>query len=239
LKSKIAILSVLGITIIAFGCKQTPISPEMIQELSELNLADGTMKMPNTTSSKRPILIDQGGRRMPIWALRGHDSVQDFYQYNTPNHSSSNTADDLEISGTSQIFFYFDTNNEKLSLIIIHDRPNDGSGGLAQFDFSGLPLGTTIKVKDDPGDYLNDPGEFFLPPQAMILWGWLPCCTDGGAFGGLDNGFDITINAAFPPKSPGEQIDTWVARSLRPNGKMELIELDMDKPLRLFRPGKK
>jgi N-acetylneuraminic acid mutarotase len=225
LKSRISILIVLGIILIAFGCKQTPISPDMKNHV--------------TVKSNSQIFIEQGGHKTPIWPLSGLASVQDFYSYHTPDHSSANTADDLEISGTSQIFFYFDETSAALNLVIIHDRPNDGSGGRAIFDFSGLPAGATFEVEDDPSLPGSDTYSF-NPPVALFKWVWGNCCTDGAAIGGLDSGFDITIDASFPPRPEDPKkhiINTWVVRNLRPNGQMELIELEMDKPLRLFTSG--
>jgi hypothetical protein len=209
--------------------------PEMTQGDSGQSLVNGVKKNPHWVNSNRPILIDQGGRRIPIWPISSSESVQDFYSYGTPYPASANTDDDLEISETSQIFFYVDTTNEILSLVVIHDRFVDGAGGKASFEIDGLPVNSLLAVQDDPGE--DAFGTFdFSPPTATLGWNWSSCCTDGAAIS-VDTPFSITIVHSYP-NLPFQGIDTWVARSLHPSGRMDLIELDVDKPLRLFRPGK-
>ncbi len=150
--------------------------------------------------------IEQGGVVTPVGVLMGSESVEDFYDYNTIP-ASSNTG--LEESGTSIVFLYMDPVGT-ISLVMIHDKPHDGSGGAATFAISGIPGGTNWTVKDD-----NEDPYAIVGGASTVSWAWANCCTDGGALsGGLNGEFWIMIDAAFnedaekDPLNPGT-IDAW------------------------------
>jgi len=202
------------------------------QAILKAAVAMGLLASPTDAHARRPdggpILIDQGGRRYPIHPLRGADSVVDFYSYSVPYGASANTAEGLEVSGLSQIFFYQDDDGN-LSLVIVHDRFVDGSGGQVTFAVDGLPDTATVAVADDPSDVFA--ASTFAPPTATFIWGWAPCCTDGVAVS-LPPDFDITITPDFRTG-----IDGWFARSEHPDGSLREVELDPSRPLRLVTPG--
>ena len=156
----------------------------------------------------------------------GPDNVVDFYDYNSaaviPFFASANTG--LEESGISQLFLY--ENAGDVSLVIIHDKPDDGSGGHVIFDFSGIPGGAAFVVRDDPGE---DPYFIDGTGSSTVDWGWAPCCTDGGAIsgGGMNGEFSITIDPSFLAG-----IDTW--QYLRGRGlgvEPGIVTLDPEKPV--------
>lgn len=139
-----------------------------------------------------------------VTPLVGTTDVATFYDYGSlpaPANASANTG--LEKSDTSILFVYEDPLGN-VSLVMIHDIPNDGSGGRVDFAFAGVPVGTSFVVRDDAGG-----SEAVLPAS---IWRWNDFNTDGGALSGTLNGaFAITITPSFPPGgglSPGA-ISSW------------------------------
>ena len=157
-----------------------------------------------------PFTIEQGEALFEnVIPLVGTQTIEDFYAYNDEGGfvASSNTqltlgAGQLEKSNNSILFLYQDQNGD-VSLVMIHDKPGDGSGGKAVFDFSGVPGGTSFLVRDDPAG-----SEAVLNTST---WRWANCCTDGGALGFLNSGFTITITPDFPTSGglSAGKIDTW------------------------------
>lgn len=134
--------------------------------------------------------ISQEEDSAAVTPLVGTEDVVDFYQYNSPDGASSNTVPALETPDTSLLFLYVEEGTGTLSLVMIHDQPNDGDGGSVTFEFSGVPVGTDFVVRDEPVGL-----EGVLP---VSTWNWLPCCTDGGALSGsLNQEFCITIDPTF------------------------------------------
>src|SRR5215510_12584486 len=83
--------------------------------------------------------IEQGGATQGVIPLVGAAGVGTFYGY-PGGGARANTG--LEQSNNSLLFLYEDAQG-KVSLVMIHDA-NDGSGGKAIFNFSGIPDGTTF-----------------------------------------------------------------------------------------------
>lgn len=107
-----------------------------------------------------------------------------FYQYNVPNGASYNgelNGGPLPLSSVTQLFLI--NASDGLSLAVVHDNPNDGSGGFTQTRWN-LTGDTAAQVLAD------DPGE----PVTVSMGGtqfdstknWVGCCTDGYALGSLD-----------------------------------------------------
>lgn len=149
--------------------------------------------------------MTQGGEEYTIEPLSyRNQTVEEFYRY---ENVQANTATGIERSDVSTLFFYEGPNG--LSLGIIHDEPNDGSGGAVTFEFAGLPTdeGSWV-LRDDPGDFtdIND---------STPDWTWADSKTDGGVFrGGLTSGTQIQLTPRFndqtvrTPLDPG-QITSW------------------------------
>ena len=128
--------------------------------------------------------ITQGGLTYPISALLGNESATAFYSYGTPLISSANTG--LELSNGLILFLYQDLNTNLVSLFLIADVGNSGSGGSMQFETNCLPPTAFVSVQDDPGEFSGG------PPSITGNWSWTSCCTDGGVI--EDIGCSNTIN---------------------------------------------
>jgi hypothetical protein len=147
-----------------------------------------------------------GGAPRGVIPLVGANRVETFYGY--PG-GANRSATGLEQPDTSLLFLYEDLQG-KVSLVMIHDA-NDGSGGKAIFDFSGIPEGTSFVVRDDPGDesyVITLPGG-----TATVTWRWTDVNTDGGALSGSleQRAWTITITPRFPSKGGGTpgKIAAW------------------------------
>ena len=91
-----------------------------------------------------------------VFSLPGQ-TASATYQYGSPIGSSYNGTVTTAESSKSKLFLV--QTSDGLSLFVVHDRPNDGSGGRAemQFDLSGDPDGAARIVEDDP-QAANDVG---------------------------------------------------------------------------------
>ncbi|MDX1477903.1 MAG: gliding motility-associated C-terminal domain-containing protein [Saprospiraceae bacterium] len=121
--------------------------------------------------------ITQGDNTYPISALIGNESAASFYSYNNPAVSSANTG--LELADGLIIFLYEDATTGIISLFLIADIANSGSGGEMSFEINCLPPGAVVVVQDDAGEFVG------APPLITGNWSWQGCCTDGGAIQGV------------------------------------------------------
>jgi hypothetical protein len=112
-----------------------------------------------------------------------------YYAYNNPLAASFNGLAPEPVDRLSYLFV-LKTLPSDLALVIVHDAPNDGSGGNAamQIDIVNDPDGADWLVQDDPGDAYTGTagGNLFTTTQ-----NWSPCCTDGFVLGNLNNGGDV------------------------------------------------
>jgi hypothetical protein len=94
---------------------------------------------------------------------------------------------------------------------MIHDTRNDGSGGRAEFEFSGIPGAASFLLKDD-GDATQDDYVGPTGGDAHVLWRWDNCCTDGAVLGHLTGDFTIDVVAEFPASGglSAGKIDEWL-----------------------------
>ncbi len=157
----------------------------------------------------------------------GSQSIEDFYDYRTPEtdpssytYSSLGTMD-LQQDDTSILFLYEGT--EGTSLVLVHDRVYGGTNGSAvTMQFEGLPEEGEWVVEDDSysDDLSGGPDDEFDHEEtsSRITWVFGDNRTDGAAFrGGLDDDVEITIDPAFNDNAdfrvyPGE-ITEWQALS--------------------------
>jgi gliding motility-associated-like protein len=128
--------------------------------------------------------ITQDGSTYPISALLGNVSASAFYSYNNPNASSANTG--LELNNGLILFLYEDINTGIVSLFLITDIANSGTGGTMEFEANCLPPAAYVSVQDDAGEFNG------APPLITGNWGWGACCTDGGVI--EDIGCSNTLN---------------------------------------------
>lgn len=134
--------------------------------------------------------ISQGGVSYPISALQGTVPAASFYSYGVPNGACANTG--LELGNALVLFLYENINTGLVSIFLIADIANDGSGGSMQFELSCLPASAYVVVQDDPGEFGG------TPPVIAGNWNWGACCTDGGVVEniGCNNSFNVDLLAA-------------------------------------------
>jgi len=185
--------------------------------------------------------ISQGDQCTTIEPLgNGHLTVEEFYDYRTPNTSpssysySSHGTTHLQEDDTSSLFLY--EGGDGLSLVLLHDRNGGNSGGgAATMTFTNLPKEGEWVVEDDNYDGADD--EFdHRGTSSRITWLWSEGRSDGAAFnGGMDDDFLIEISPRFNSdaatvQSTDGRISEWEAVSATQTG-TERISLDMDKPV--------
>ncbi|WP_225335385.1 PKD domain-containing protein [Halomicrobium urmianum] len=156
------------------------------------------------------VAVTQNGECYSVDAYGdGSDTVEDFYDYRsgTGTKFASYGTTGIQQSQTSQLLVY--DGSEGLSLVIIHDKLNDGDGGgTTTFDVYGLPSDGEWAVRDDYYGNDTDDDWVFEGSEAHIDWKWAPNRTDGGAYRGLDGNYDeIVIEPGF--NEDAEHYPTW------------------------------
>ncbi|MDS0259111.1 DNA polymerase V family protein [Haloarcula sp. S1CR25-12] len=98
---------------------------------------------------ERSFVAEQDGECLPVVPLTGDVPVEEFYDWGREERSwSSEGTGELQRSETSLLFLY--RGPDGLSLVLIHDRADDGTpGGAASVTVEGVPDGATWVVKDD------------------------------------------------------------------------------------------
>ena len=175
-----------------------------------------------------PVLADQGGRRIPVHAWESDQSVVDWYDHG--GAARPYTSRDETQSDTMMVLFHRNTTTGELSLVLWVDRADDETGGTLHADLTGVPDDAYVAVTDDP---LANEFRQVAPGVVIGRWRWFKPTSDGGALGGLEDGFDMTLSALRNVNG----IDRYVVVSYKKNGKEDEYELDMDEPLRLVTPG--
>ncbi|MFB6083260.1 MAG: hypothetical protein ABEJ94_03325, partial [Halorientalis sp.] len=188
---------------------------------------NGTELILGGVPTSQPIVVRQGNRSYEIATMQNNNPISEFYGY---AEAEINSIQPIAQSDTSQLMLWSGPNG--VSLVVLNDKPQDGSGGAVTLEFSGLPADGSWVVEDDPGDHYS---------RQRADWAWTYDNTDGGAYrGGLRNE-TITITphfneeAAKEPLTPG-QISSWVlawgeAKSPRRQ------PLDVDEPVTIEIPG--
>lgn len=174
---------------------------------------------------ERSIYVNQGGNDFVVTPLSTGESIEQFYGI---RQGFADTSTDIEKHDVSHLFLWDGPNG--LSLVVIHDRRGNATGGAATFSFSGLPT--------DQGQWVvqDEAADFDSETDTEIDWRWVGGWTDGGAFrGGLDGEFDVTIDPAFNGdagrESPdGGQITEWQFLSGDATDP-DQIKLDMSTPV--------
>lgn len=128
--------------------------------------------------------VEQGDTTYPISSLSNGETIETFYDY---YDVEAHTSADIEQSNVSTLFLW--EGPKGTSLVVVHDRRDDNTGGEVTFTFTGLPEEGSWVIQDDSADDSYDD---------TINWWWVPAHTDGGAFrGGLDDDFEVTIDPDF------------------------------------------
>ena len=128
----------------------------------------------------------------PLEPFEGPQGVVAFYGYTWPDQASANTG--LETSNRLTVLLYRDPAGV-LSLLMIADRAQDGSGGLVDLSWSGA-IGAQVLVYDDTLGAGNDIWNVNdVTGSGSVRWEWGACCTDGVALGPLVG--DICIDVGL------------------------------------------
>ena len=120
-------------------------------------------------------------------SITPHDKAQSATA--TYDYHSAEAHTNFELNDESIIFLYRNTNNNELSLFIVHDDGNGGTGGNVDFHIKNMTDSCYLEVKDDDGEIseLSTPNDF-------LDWGWNNRKTDGCVISGLKDDFRIIIN---------------------------------------------
>ena len=181
------------------------------------DMCDGCYTYPDDCPTCITVEASQGGWSLEAAPFAKAQEPYEFYCYDgqcsnpmTQYHSSSNLAEayDFTMDGRSAIFVYVNSLDNRVSLGMIHDKPQDGDGGHVDFTFSGSGWNMGDIVVSDDGTWNGEGSE--LTQTGHGSWGWAPCCTDGGMIeiGTLDTSWSITVNPNFI-----DGINTWVLKT--------------------------
>lgn len=134
-----------------------------------------------------------------------------FYQYNSPDFASYNGEENggpAPISNVTQIFFV-DSDVDGLAMLLVHDVPNDSTGGDVTTTWTlANDSALFLQRDDDPGnDNYPDAG----PNTFTARHQWGTCCTDGFAIGALDGNWVMTGGFIA-----GQGVVDWQATSSLP-----------------------
>ena len=218
--------------------------------------ADGTDETATRRAASR-YLLAQGEECVPVRPIRGRLPVETFYDYQLPEayvsddnggsvgdaiYGSAGTAD-LQRPRTSVAFLYRGPTG--LSLVVVHGSLDSSAGGSATFRISGLPESGEWVVKDDRyRDPDGDPAPSNYDRWEIegtdhrIDWTWGSGGTDGGAFRGLGDDFEVVAEPAFGDaaalagKHYEGRVTDWEFLS-GPETVSERVSLAPDEPIRL------
>jgi gliding motility-associated-like protein len=191
-----------------------------IWSLALINIEGTLTELPKSihaspSSSMCDCTVSQGDAFYSFPFFTSDESAVDFYGYNIPAGSSSNTG--LETSNGMIMLLYENSLTAETSLILILDAANDGSGGDVDITFNCLPSSAFVAVSDDGGELSGS------PPNIVGDFSWAPCCTDGGVIGGIGCGHTITIN---PDIGSGIDVFTLVSGDPTSPTYINLAEID-------------
>lgn len=126
-----------------------------------------------------------------------HSAETAAQAYNYVGSSYAGTPPDA-ISNLSQLFMV-NTSEGGSSLFVVHDAPNDGSGGTVDLLLSLTGDSADALFSDDGGEIVESPDNTFTASH-----NWVECCTDGGVIGTLEGNWSMLIDPNFI-----SGIDSW------------------------------
>lgn len=187
-------------------------------------------------------VLEQDGSCTELRPVSYQDqTVEEFYGYTGTNNStmkfSANTPVDLEERNDDYSTLFLYEGSGGLSLVVMHDGVNGSGGGAASMEFVGLPEDGTWAVRDDPPNESVEVWNRTTDDGVAVDWGWRGAYTDGGAFQGLGDDFEIQITPSFndgaeiDPVTPGN-VTGWRALSAGGDG-VRAVNLSMDAPVTL------
>lgn len=206
----------------------------------------GSVAAQSAQSGGDEYAVVQDGECFTIEAFgNGSQSVEEFYDYRTPETEPSSYlygsfgTQELQEDDTSNLFLY--NGSEGTSLVVVHDQVEGNSSGAAvTMQFDGLPEDGEWAVEDDNySEHLGDgPFDEFERDgtSSRATWVYTDNRSDGGAFRGLEGDTNVTIDPAFNDDADFRlyegQITEWRALSPTDDG-YEETSLDMDEPVEI------
>lgn len=178
------------------------------------------------TPNVETITVSQNGTDYRVSPLQNGQAIDEFYDY---GNAKINSPLPIAESDRSRLFFW--DGPDGLSLVVLHDEGNDGSGAAVSFDFENLPSDGSWVVEDDPGDFTT---------RSQVDWSWNNLKTDGGAFRGGLYDQQLTITPRFNdaarqyPLTPG-RLDRWELLTGQATDPA-VRPLEMDKPVTITVP---
>jgi len=123
-------------------------------------------------------------------------TTADYYQYGTPYGASFNGPEPPLTSDRSHLFLV--RASDGLSLFIVHDIPQDASGGTSRMHWEIFGDTIALLQGDDPNEGMTISGGGTIIDSRH---GWSTCCTDGFAVGSLDGFWTAIGDFNIPPAS--------------------------------------
>ncbi len=164
----------------------------------------GTTAVAADTHEPAAVTVTQNDACVETTPINGSgESIASFYDYRNPETEpssgtfSSHGTTAYQQADTSLLMVY--DGPDGLGLVIVHDRyeESDGTdGGAASFHMTGLPSSGEWVVEDDDYDGQDDRfdhGE----TESDLHWTWTTGRTDGAAYSGLGETFEISIDPAW------------------------------------------
>jgi len=177
------------------------------------------------------------GERQTITPIESDQPVEDYYDYDNDQPVSADFPDDIERTRETVLFFYRNTNSGRLSLVVVHDHPEESDGGSARMIFDATQL-YEWKVQDGIPDESPDKDVYEAAadgssPTLSATWAWVSGRTDGGAIGTLTPPFEfeITHDAEWEERNDETErsgLDRWVFLDGSPDEVIELAGFDED-----------
>ncbi|NIP24717.1 MAG: hypothetical protein GWN67_29290 [Phycisphaerae bacterium] len=152
------------------------------------------------------------------------NTTAQYYQYGTPYGASFNGPEPPLTSGRSHLFLV--RASDGLSLFVVHDKPDDGSGGSSRMHWEIFGDTVALLQNDDPGEGVTISGGGTVIDSRH---GWSTCCTDGFAVGSLDGMWTAIGDFNIPPASTS--MNEWHVYS-SDNSSIELA-FEMNRRVRL------
>ena len=114
-------------------------------------------------------------------------SAAAYYNYGNIPASFDDGAQDVTLTSNKSHLFFVD-GSDGLSAYMVHDKPNDGAGGMAGMTLTLAGDTAAVLVRDDAGEgvAVGGGGTSFVSRH-----NWVGCCTDGFVIGSLDNDWEL------------------------------------------------
>lgn len=196
--------------------------------------------------------VQQGDECYRVSALSGDQPVREFYGYAIPrenspyrgadgNSYSSEGTTGLQRPDTSILFLY-EGPAGNLSLVFVHGNyGGEADGGSLSAEITGLPAEGRWAVKDDQYEGPSNYDRWSTDDSsARVDWTYAANRTDGGAYEGLGESFEVTVDPAFNQRAAlyGEYYDGTIDRWSVVTGSRDdpgYRSLDMSEPVTVSR----